>query len=298
MQETILITGGSGLVGSQLTKLFLSKNFRVRHLSRRASENDFTTSFKWDLENNSWDPKAIEGVSFIIHLAGANVAGSRWTAQRKREILESRTRGSKLIAKMVDSSNGEIKGVISASAVGYYGSANTSSSAIETDKAGNDFLAKVCVQWENEITNCKTSVAIMRTGVVLAKEGGAVPKMVAPIKLGLGSPLGTGTQPMPWIHINDLCNMYLYAIQKGLNGVYNAVAPETVNNKELTYKLAKTVNRKIILPNVPSFVLKLMLGEMSSMLLTGVEVSSQKIKDKGFEFEYPSLSSALSQILK
>ncbi len=296
MQETVLITGGTGLVGTRLTELLLRKNFKVRQMLRNVSEQDIVPSFRWNLDENFWDIKAIEGVDYIVHLAGANVAEGRWTMQRKQQILESRIKGSKLIAEMVEASNGKIKGIVSASAIGYYGADNQSKLAIETDEPGTDFLANVCVQWEKEIKNCRTKVAILRTGVVLAKEGGAIPKMLAPIKLGVGAPLGSGTQPMPWIHINDLCNMYLFAIKNGLEESYNAAAPENVNNKELTYQLAKMVGRKILLPNVPDFVLKLMLGEMSIMLLTGVIVSPNKILEKGFEFEHPSLSEALRQL--
>ncbi|MCF6359539.1 MAG: TIGR01777 family oxidoreductase [Cyclobacteriaceae bacterium] len=297
MQETILITGATGLVGAQLTKLLLSKQYKVRHLSRRVSENELVSSFKWNLEENTWDLEAIDNVDYIIHLAGANVAEGRWTKKRKQQILESRTSGSKQVAEMVKAAKGGIKGVVSASAVGYYGISNQGILATETDKQGKDFLAEVCVKWEHEIEACPTKVTVLRTAVVLAKEGGAIPKMLAPIRWGVGSPLGSGAQPMPWIHINDLCNMYLFAIENGLEGVYNAVAPERVDNKTLTYQLAKEVNRKILIPNVPEFLLKLMLGKMSSLLLTGVEVSSKKIIEEGFEFEYPSLSKALSHIL-
>ncbi len=297
MQETVLITGGAGLVGSHLTNFLRSKNYAVRHISRSCTKEK-SDCFVWDLNSGYWDKNAIANVDFIIHLAGANVAEGRWTAQRKQQILESRIEGSKIVAEMVEASEGKIKGVVSASAVGYYGTIKSGTLALETDKPGTDFLAKVCVQWENEIAKSKTTVAILRTGVVLAKDGGAVPKMSMPIKLGLGSPLGSGTQPMPWIHIDDLCNMYLFALENGLSGVYNAVATEIVSNQELTQELGKSVNKKIWMPNVPAFMLKLMLGEMSSMLLTGVNASPKKIEGVGFEFNYSSLSKALSQLLK
>jgi len=297
MQETILITGGSGLVGIHLTKLLLSKNYKIIHIGRSVSGKEVVPAFQWDLASNYWDNEAIKEIDYIIHLAGANVAEGRWTTQRKQQIIETRIDGSKLVAQMVKASKGKIKGVVSASAVGYYG-AHKDKPTIETDESGADFLADVCVKWEQEISKCATKVAVLRTGVVLAKEGGAIPKMLTPIKLGVGASLGTGNQPMPWIHINDLCNMYLFAIQNRLEGVYNAVAPEPVSNKELTRQLAKAVNRKILLPNIPGFVLKLMLGEMASMLLTGVEVSADKIEKEGFKFDYPEIAKALNQLLK
>ncbi len=297
MQETVLITGGSGLVGSHLTTLLLSNGYRVRHLSRNKEKGKEVEQFKWNLVKEEWDSTSIIGVDYIIHLAGANVAEGRWTTQRKKQILETRIAGSRLVAEMVEASQGSIKGVVSASAVGYYGIDYKEKPAIETDEPGADFLADVCVQWEREVKKCATKVAILRTGVVLAKEGGAVPKMLAPIKFGVGAPLGSGKQPMPWIHINDLCNMYLFAVQNGLDDVYNAVAPNSVTNQELTNQLAKAANRKLLLPNVPAFMLKLMLGEMSSMLLTGVEVSVDKVLKKGFEFRFSTLTSALSHLL-
>lgn len=297
MQETILITGGSGLVGTHLTTLLLSKGYEVRHISRSGSKGNIVPSFSWNLDDNAWQPEAIKGVDYIIHLAGANVAEGRWTKKRKQQILESRIRGSKLVTEMVEASNGAIKGVISASAVGFYGIRNPDNLVTESDHPGDDFLAKVCMQWEKSIEQSNTNLAILRTGVVLSKDGGAIPKMLTPIKLGIGSPLGAGYQPMPWIHINDLCNIYLFAIEKGLKGVFNAVAPEIVTNKELTHVMAKAVSRKILFPNVPAFVLRVMLGEMSSMLLIGVRVSANKITEAGFEFEYPTITKALKHIL-
>ncbi len=297
MKKTVLITGGSGLVGTHLTKLLLSKAYKVIHLGRKVSGKEIVPTYQWNLTGNYWDAKAIKEVDYIIHLAGANVADGRWTNQRKQQILKTRIDGSKLVAEMVEAAQGRIKGVVSASAVGYYGIVNKNKPAIETDEPGVDFLADVCIKWEQEASECATKVAILRTGVVLAKEGGAISKMLTPIKLGVGASLGTGKQPMPWIHINDLCNMYLFAIQNRLEGVYNAVAPEYISNKELTLQLAKAANRKILFPNIPGFVLKLMLGEMASMLLTGVEVSAEKITEEGFEFNYSTFTNALGHLL-
>ncbi len=296
MQETILITGSSGLVGTHLTALLLSNKYIVKHISRHIKEGD-VPCFTWNLDEKVWDSKAIEGVDYIVHLAGANVAEGRWTKARKRKIFESRAVGSQLVAEMVEASKGRIKGVVSASAVGYYGTKATRNSKVETDKAGADFLANVCVTWEKEILKCKTNVTVLRTGVVLSKNGGAIPKMLSPIKWGVGSPLGSGDQIMPWVHINDLCEMYIFAIKNKFSGVYNAVAPEITSNSDFIHAIAKVVNQRIFFPNVPSFVLKMMLGEMSTMLLTGVAASSKKIITAEFKFQFKNLDNALNQLL-
>lgn len=297
MQETVLITGGAGLVGARLSQTLTAEGYTVRHISRNCTSKTNIPCFSWDLETIWYDPAAIIGVDFIIHLAGANVAEGRWTNHRKKQILDSRVKGSKLVCKMVEDSKGKIKRVVSASAVGYYGVSNGHELLNETTSAGNDFLAEVCVQWEKEISACKTDVSILRTGVVLSAQGGAIPKMLAPIKWGLGSPLGSGDQLMPWIHIDDLCNMYVFALKNRLCETYNAVAPQVVSNKDLTIQLSKAVNRRILLPNVPTLVLKVMLGEMAGLLVTGVNVSSAKIENEGFNFEFPTLESSLMDLI-
>lgn len=298
MQETVLITGGSGLVGARLSQLLMAKRYKIRHMSRTSYSSGAISRFQWNLETMEWDNDAIIGVDYIIHLAGANVAEGRWTNKRKRQIEESRVKGCQLVCAMVDFSKGAIKGVVSSSAVGYYGTANESEVMEEGSLAGIDFLAKVCAKWEETISLCNTNLAILRTGVVLSNEGGAVSKMLTPIKVGLGTVVGKGTQLMPWVHIDDLCNMYIYAMENGIRGVYNAVSPEIISNARFTEQLAQEVNRKILLPKTPSWVLKLILGEMADMLLTGVNVSSEKIKRTGFIWNYPSLNVALSNILQ
>ena len=296
MQETVLITGGTGLIGTHLTQLLIKKGYAVHHISRKCNQASGAKCFTWDLNTGHWDKEAIKEVSYIIHLAGANVAEGRWTSKRKQQILDSRVKSSQLVCKMVQASNGAIKEVVSASAVGFYGTSLGTDIVDESSIVGADFLAKVSQQWEEAILNCETKIALLRTAVVLSTQGGAVPKMSMPIKWGVGSPLGTGHQPMPWIHIDDLCEMYVFALENKLEGVYNAVAPQMVNNSEFTQQLASAINRKIIIPNVPSFALKLMLGEMSEMLLTGVNASAVKIKKNGFKFKFPTLSDAFKNL--
>jgi len=296
MQETILITGATGLVGTHLTQLLIKKGYAVHHISRKCRQNNDARCFTWNLDTGHWDKGAIISVDSIIHLAGANVAEGRWTTKRKQQILDSRVKSSQLVSEMVQDSNGAIKRVVSASAVGFYGTSLGENIVDESSIVGDDFLAQVCKQWEEAILACETNVALLRTGIVLSSKGGAISKMAMPIKWGVGSPLGTGYQPMPWIHINDLCEMFVFALENKLAGVYNAVAPQMVTNKKFTYQLASTMNRKIIFPKVPSFVLKLVLGEMSEMLLTGVNASSSKIERTNFKFRFPALSSALENL--
>lgn len=278
----------------------VEKGYVVRHLSRTRDLQARTPSYQWDLNKKTWEEDAIEGVSYIIHLAGAGVADGRWTAQRKKQILNSRVFGSELVCQMVEQAKGKIKAVVSSSAVGYYGMNRGSEIAKEDSTPGNDFLADVCVKWENSILQCasETKVSILRTGIVLSSKGGALPKMALPVRLWVGSPIGSGHQAMPWIHIDDLCTMYIYAMEQQLEGAYNATAPEPVENKVFTKVLARVLRRKTFLPNVPAFVLKLIFGEMAQVLLTGVNASSEKITSKGFVWQFTNLESALRDIYK
>lgn len=297
MQETVLITGGSGLVGSRLTQILLEKGYLVKHISRKCSSSENITCFNWDLNKGSWDNEAILNVDYIVHLAGANVAESRWSKKRKQHILESRVQSSQIVCKMVEASKGKIKGVVSSSAVGYYGLMAGTAVVNENAIPGDDFLANVCQQWESSISKCDSSVAIIRTGVVLSKHGGALQKMMAPIKRGVGAALGSGKQLMPWIHIDDLCELFIYALEHKWDGAYNGCSPDVISNFEFTNQLAKAINKPLFLPNVPSFILKIMLGEMAQMLLTGVNPSTDKVKRAGFEWKYSKLEYALKHIL-
>lgn len=298
MQETVLITGGSGLIGTRLSQLLVQKGYAVRHMSRKRNIEGNIPSYKWDLKTMEWDRGCIVSVSYIIHLAGAGVADGRWTTKRRKEIVNSRVKSSQLVCEMVNEAKGSIKGVVSTSAIGYYGIDRELDIVHEDAAPGEDFLAQVSVKWEEAISECSNTVnvSVIRTGIVLSNKGGALPKMALPVKLGVGSPLGTGEQPMPWIHIDDLCRMYIHAMEKGINGPYNGVAPEPVSNKVFTQELASVLNRRILLPNVPAFMLKLLFGEMAQVLLTGVNASSDKIAATGYEWNFKTLDLALEDI--
>ena len=286
--ENVLITGGTGLVGTELTKLLKKENYNVRILTRTP---DADNEFKWDIKNNYIDPKALENLDYIIHLAGAGIADERWTAKRKQVIIDSRVETANLLYRKIKEGNITLKRFISASGSNFYGAKTTQKIYEETDAAGNDFLGDVCIKWEaaaNQFENLNIPVSILRTGIVLSEKGGALEKMLTPVI----SPLGSGNQYMSWIHINDLCKAYLACLKGELNGVYNTVAPEFQDSTSFSKTLAKAVGKPYLPINVPAFALKLMFGDLSVILLEGSRLSSKKI-EKGFNFEFPKLKEAL-----
>tara|TARA_R110001583_G_scaffold1342_2_gene11011 strand:+ start:6235 stop:7134 length:900 start_codon:yes stop_codon:yes gene_type:complete len=296
----VLISGGTGLVGKALCEKLQAKGYDVAILSR-ANKDKFKT-YLWDPQNNQIDPEAIASSDYIINLAGANIAEKRWSSSRKKLILDSRIQSANLIFNEVKKQNKELKAFISASAVGYYGAVTSDKIFTEDQVASGDFLGQTCVKWESaakqfETLNIKTT--ILRTGLVLNQKGGALSKMIIPIKLGLASALGSGDQYLPWIHIDDLCEIYIKAIEDvSMKGVFNAVAPDFQTNNSFTHALAKMLNKPYWLPNTPSFFLKLILGDMSDLLLKGSRVSSNKILKNEFNFRFPKLEDALRDLLK
>ena len=294
----ILVTGGTGLIGKQLCLQLREKGYNIFVLSRSYSNNPNT--YYWNVEDGFIEPKAIEDAHFIIHLAGASIAESRWTKARKRELINSRIKSTKLLFQKIRVLNPQLKGFIAASGIGYYGAITSEKIFTENDAVGTDFLATICKLWEKESMKFNTiniRTVVLRTGIVLSKNGGALEKISKPIKLGLGSSLGTGNQHVPWIHITDLCNMYIYAIEHSkLNGIYNAVSPEPTTNMELTNSIAQSLHKKIRLPNTPNIVLKALLGKMAVILLEGSRVSSEKITASGFKFKYQNLKEALNNL--
>lgn len=300
MSKKILITGASGLIGTRLTELLLQKGYQVFHLGR-TKRNGRVPSFTWDVEKGSLDTQALEGVETIIHLAGAGIADKRWTKKRKAEILQSRVQFSALLYKVLATTTHQVKTVISASAIGYYGFEMDENIFTETDQPGNDYLAQVTQQWEqsvDKIAALNIRVVKLRIGIVLSNQGGALVEMAKPIKLYAGAPLGTGKQFLSWIHIDDLCRLFIKAIDDNeVKGAYNAVSGQWVTNKEFTALLAKTLNRPLFLPHVPVFIMKLILGEMAMLVLKGSKVSADKIKATGFTFAFSNLEDALKNLL-
>jgi uncharacterized protein len=299
MSKKILITGASGLIGKRLTDLLLKKGYQVSHLSR-SSKSGRVPSFVWDVDKDEMDSKALEGVDAIIHLAGAGVADKRWTKSRKEEILMSRVKSTELLHNTLLATPNTVKAVVSASAIGYYGF-QFNEELTEESKPGADFLAKVTNQWEAEVDKLaalKIRVVKLRIGIVLSEKGGALVEMAKPIRWGVGSPLGTGSQYISWIHLDDLCEMFIHAIDTDqMNGAFNAVSGNWVTNEEMTKAIAHELKRPLWLPNVPTFVLKIVVGEMAAIVLGGSKVSADKIKKTGFEFQYSKLENALEELL-
>jgi uncharacterized protein (TIGR01777 family) len=328
---TIMITGGTGTVGKRLTEMLLKKGYSVIIVGRGEHSKGSSTSkpsnsssafnqtnlryAQWNIDAQTIDESAIQQADYIIHLAGAGVADKRWSDARKKEIADSRINSCALIVKALSSIPNKVKGVISASAIGWYGPDNQlddeGNASTGLDKRGfteaanpyPDFLGNTCKAWEDSITPVKAfgkRLVILRTGIVLSNQGGALVEFKKPLLFKTAAILGSGKQMISWIHVDDLCNQYIYAIEnEQMNGVYNAVAPHPVSNQSLTIELAKKICGSFYIPfYVPAFVLKIALGEMSIEVLKSATVSSHKIEAAGFHFQYPSIHDALNQLTK
>ena len=301
MRETknILITGGSGMIGTRLTHLLVENGYQVSHLNRSQRDSAVRT-FLWDPTRSQMDIKALEGTDVIIHLAGAGIADKRWSAQRKKEILESRTISTRFLSTQLKLFQHTVSTFISASGTSYYGLEDKRRPFIETDPPASDFMADVTVAWEKEVDQIGPPIRVvkLRTGVVLSRHGIAMKKLTMPVRWFVGAPLGTGKQFVNWIHIDDVCRMYLKAIEdEQMRGVYNAVAPNPVTNSDLTRELGHTLKRPLWLPPVPSFAVKLIAGDVADVVLKGGEVSSRKIEETGFHFQFPNVRGALKDLL-
>lgn len=293
----ILISGGTGLVGQALAKALVEKGHDVRVLSRKPKSINAIKSFFWNVELQEIDESAFEGVEHIVHLAGEGIADKRWTKNRKQEIIDSRVKSMELITSVVKKNNIQLNSFVGASAIGYYGMITSESLFSEEDGSGNDFLANTCQAWENSYNNINQHSqknCVVRISVVLSKRGGALARLIPVFKYGFGSALGSGKQYMPWIHIDDLVAIFCEAIfNPGYSGTYNATSTEQINNYFFSKLLAKAIGKPFFIPAVPSFVLKLMLGEMANMLLTGTRIDNQKLLKSGFVFKFPKLEEAL-----
>jgi uncharacterized protein (TIGR01777 family) len=296
-KEVVLITGGTGLVGKVLKPMLETAGYQVIMLSRSVKNNQ---SYLWDIEKNFIDKEAIVKCDHLIHLAGSGIADKSWTDKRKKEIINSRTDSSELLLQYFQQQGRAIKTVVAASAVGFYGSVTGEKIYTEADENGKGFLAETCVLWEKatqKLANISERLVQLRIGIVLDKNGGALKKLAQPVYFYAGAALGSGKQYMPWIHVYDLCNMILFAIQnKQLSGVFNAVSSSHTNNEEFTKAIGSVLHRPVFLPAVPAFVLQMFLGEMSQMVLEGSKISNEKIKKAGFKFRYDKVDDALKAI--
>ncbi|MCH1612894.1 MAG: TIGR01777 family oxidoreductase [Flavobacteriales bacterium] len=295
----ILITGGSGLLGSALTKKLLINNIEVVHLTRSKSSKNDVKNYLWNWEKNEIDENCFIGVTHIVHLAGAGIAEKAWTQKRKELIVKSRVLTTRLMHSKINELNLPISAFIAASAVGIYGAQTSEKVFKEEDEPFEDFLGNCCMQWENSVKKFETMsrVVKLRLGVILDKNHGALPRITNMVKNGIGSPLGNGQQYMPWIHIDDAVSIFFNSIvNEKIFGTFNAVSSDYITNSELTKKIGEVFNKKIWLPNVPSFVLKFLYGEMSDTILKGVKVSNEKLKAIDLKLKYEKIEEALSEI--
>lgn len=300
--KKVLITGGTGFVGQHITQLLLEKGYSVSILTRNSKSNlPNVFYYKWNLDQRYIDENAVLKADIIINLAGENIADKRWTNQRKAAILESRILPIQLICDVLKKHNKKLDVFISASAVGIYGNKSSDEICTEDSSFGTDFLSTVCQKWENEvaiISSLSIRTALIRTGLVLGNDG-FLAKIKSLFNYKLGAVLGSGKQYMPWVYIDDLARMYVFAIEnKEVSGAYNAAIDDKTTNAIFSKALAKLYGYSIWLPNVPGFILKLLLGEMSSIVLNGNRISSAKIEKEGFVFNYPNLDAALQNGIK
>ena len=304
--HTVLITGGTGMVGTSLTQLLLSKGYQVIVLTRqpRVSNVPNLTYAVWDIDKGDIDPSAIHNADTIVHLAGAGVADKRWSKKRKQEIVDSRVLSGALLVKYLTENSHQVKTVVAASAIGWYGPDTAQSlinGFVETDPVDGAYLGATCKSWEESVKPIEAlgiRLVTLRIGIVLNKKGGALAEFIKPAQFGMATIFGNGKQMVSWIHHHDLCKMMIHGIETAsIKGVYNAVSPDPISNKDLIITITKKLRGFYLPIPVPAFVLKIMLGEMSIEILKSAKVSSKKIQGAGFNFDYPTLHSALNDLL-
>jgi uncharacterized protein len=304
--DNVIITGGSGLIGTALSAFLVARGYEVIILSRNPGLHSKPirgiTYAAWNLNDQSVNEDAFHKAKYIIHLAGAGVADKAWTEKRKKEIVESRTKSSALLIKGLKGISNKVEAVVSASAIGWY-KQNSPIPSIETESPDPGFLGETCRAWENSIqpvTELGKRLVILRTGIVLSNEGGAFPEFAKPVKYGIAGILGNGKQMISWIHIDDICRIYLEAMTNtSWSGIYNAVAPNPVNNRTFTLELAKKMKGNFFIPMpIPNFLLRLKLGDRSEEVLKSSNISSNKLKQQGFQFVYPTIDAAFRDLVQ
>ena len=300
----VIIAGGTGLVGENLTKMFVEDGYEVVILSRKGPKqiSNHVSQLSWDPDRGIFPLEALAGTDVVINLAGANIAAHRWTTSYRKEILDSRLNSTRTIVDALNKySGGNEICFINASAIGYYGyNGHPSVKHREEDAPGTDFMAKVTVAWEAELTrlnNEKIRPVILRIGIVLSSKQGALAKLALPVKFFVGALFGSGKQLISWIHIDDLCAIFRYAIQKKyFTGVYNASAPNPSSNLELTKAIGQALHRPVFLPGVPAWVLKIMVGDLTESLVGSINASCEKLANNGFTFVYSNVNQAVEDI--
>ena len=295
----ILITGGTGLVGTRLSAVLTAAGHHVAHVSRTLAPGSSYRTFQWDPAAGTIDPAAVPFAEAVVNLAGANVGEGKWTTARKQELLASRVDGLALLHRELAKPGHRVRTIVSASAIGFYGATNDALVTEDTLPVGHDLLADLTQAWEQAalpLAALGLRVVVPRIGVVLSLAGGALPALAGPVKLGFGAPLGSGQQWLSWIHLDDLCHLLLAMLtDETWQGAYNAVAPEPATNTAFTTVLAEVLHRPLLLPKIPAFLLQLAMGEQSELVLTGKRVSAAKVLAQGFAFEFSGLREALRE---
>ena len=300
--KKILITGATGLVGQEIVKVCHENNIDVHYLTTSRRKLESQTNYKgfyWNPSEGVIDVNCFKGVDVIINLAGASVS-RKWTKAYKQKLLNSRLETLGLLHKTIKEERVEIKQLVSASAIGIYPDSKTHFYEEDFNEKSASFLGQVVEKWEDAADQFKSlniRVAKIRIGLVLSNQGGALMQLIKPIKAFVGSPIGSGKQWQSWIHIHDLAHIFLFVVQNNLEGIFNGVAPNAVKQTELIKAIGKTLSRPIIMPKVPSFVMRMILGEMSTLVLESQRVSSKKVEQLGFHFKYHQLKPALEDLL-
>lgn len=297
---TVLITGASGLIGTALSTALQGQGHTVHKLGRGSTAEGGRNHFKWDVEKGILDTKSLDGVTHIVHLAGAGIADARWSKARVEELIASRAASSRLLLKAVLAHGSKPVAFISAAGINYYGATTTGHFFVESDTAGKDTIARISLAWEAAVDEWSaiTRVVKLRTPMVLAREGGALKKLTIPVRFGAASALGSGQQWVPWVHLHDLVRIYQEALfNEAYRGAYNVNTGNDVKNDTLMRTLARVMRKPYFVPKVPAFVLQVMLGELATILLEGSRASHQRLIDTGFRFKYSELEPALRDLL-
>lgn len=293
--KKVIITGATGLIGHKLAQAVKASGYEVYIMSRKHLSQ--SNAIFWDPKKSLLDAEKLRDTYAVIHLAGSGIADGRWTDEVKKEVISSRVDTANLLFAKFKELGIAPKVFLSASGIGYYGADTGAQLLDENAPHSQDFISVVCQLWEKaalQFESIGARVVMLRTGVVLSAEGGALPRLSQTIKFFIGSPIASGKQYMSWLHIDDMCQMYVDALNnESYSGAYNAVADEPVTNEVFTKEVAKVLKKPVFMPNVPAFVLKIIFGEMSSLLIGGNNVSNRKLRAEGFKFRFPKLSEAL-----
>lgn len=300
MQNKVLITGGSGLLGQTISSQLTHFGYEVIHLSRNPYKNSSYRTLYWNYKKKEIAPEALTNLYAIIHLAGANIAEKRWIDKQKQNLENSRIESGQFLLLKLQEYNESITHFISASAIGYY-SGNNESEHNESSKPGKGFIAQLCLKWENTalgFSSVSKNISIIRIGLVLSNKGGVFPKLVNAAKYYAGSPLGSGNQSMPWIHIDDVANICVQILNGALKPqIYNAVSNEHITNKAFTRLICKLLH-KPLMPRIPAIVLKIIFGERATLFLHGNAISPKALNDEGYSFRFATSTEALKALLK